>query len=111
MISKRRLTVLEKLISYGADTEKKISALTTEDIYNVIISQGLKVSDLKEILDLQKAIKERKIIPYFTGGKDEEIKRNDTNKNTGTGDTGNDQKTDPRHPGWNGSQHHFRRGE
>jgi hypothetical protein len=111
MISKRRLTVLEKLISYGADTEKKISALTTEDIYNVITSQGLKVSDIKEILDLQKAIKERKIIPYFTGGKDKEIKGNDTNNNTRTGDTGNDQKTDPRHSGWNGSQHHFRRGE
>ena len=102
MISKRRLTVLEKLISYGADTEKKISALTTEDIYNVIISQGLKVSDLKEILDLQKAIKERKIIPYFTGGKDEEIKRNDTNFLY---------LLIVQFIGWNGSQHHFRRGE
>ena len=105
MLSKRRITVLEKLALSGADTEKKISSLTAEDIYNVMMSQGLKVSDMRDVLDLQKAIKEKKIIPFFTRGKDEEIKKDEDNRDTRTDDTGDYKETSTGYAGWNRDQY------
>ena len=105
MLSKRRITILEKLALSGADTEKKISSLTAEDIYNVMMSQGLKVSDMRDVLDLQKAIKEKKIIPFFTRGKDKEVKPIEYNTDTGSDDTGDDQEISTGYAGWSCDQH------
>jgi len=105
MLSKRRLIVLEKLALYGADTEKKISSLNAEDIYNVILTQGLKMSDMREILDLQKAIKEKKIIPFCTRGKDKEVKPIEDNTDIGSDDTGDDQEISTGYAGWSRDQH------
>ena len=105
MLSKRRLIVLEKLALYGADTEKKISALNAEDIYNAVLTQGLKMSDMREILDLQKAIKDKKIIPYFTRGIDKEVKPIENHTDIGADDSGDDQEVSTGYAGWNGDQH------
>ena len=105
MLSKRRLIVLEKLALYGADTEKKISSLNAEDIYNVILTQGLKMSDMRVILDLQKAIREKKIIPFFTKGKDKEVKPIEDNTDTESDDTGDDQEISTGYAGWSRDQH------
>ena len=105
MLSKRRLTVLEKLALYGADTEKKISLLNAEDIYNVILTQGLRMSDMREILDLQKAIKEKKIIPYFTNGTDKEVKPIESSTDFGADDGGDDQEVSSGYTGWHSNQY------
>ncbi len=69
-IEKKKLRILSKLAESGIDTEKKVMALDKYALVDFCLSNGLQLLDTKTILDLQKAIKERKVYSFLTGGED-----------------------------------------
>lgn len=74
-----KLKILGKVVASGADTEKKISALQTAEIFEIIEKQKIPAKEMGLILELQNAIKNRSTIAFLTGGKDKaektEVKR------------------------------------
>ena len=65
----RQITkTLARLIDNGADTEKKISALTIQDILSL---PGITVAEIHVITELQDAIKKHRVVSLLSGGKDE----------------------------------------
>ena len=69
-IEKKKLRILSKLAESGIDTEKKVMALDKYALVDFCLSNGLQLLDTKTILDLQKAIKGRKVYSFLTGGED-----------------------------------------
>ena len=67
-IEKTKLNILNRVIDFGADTEKKITAL---DIHKMLEIPNIKTPELKIILDLQDAIKKREAIAFLTEAKAE----------------------------------------
>ena len=62
-----------ELESYGADTEKKITALTYPEIMRICRdSKTLAFQDMEAIVKLQEEIKARRIIPFLLGSEDDE---------------------------------------
>ncbi len=86
-----KLKILGKVVASGADTEKKISALQTAEIFEIIEKQKIPAKEMGLILELQNAIKNRSTIAFLTGGKDKaektEVKRyaNDAGNETREG--------------------------
>ena len=74
-IDSTKLKVLSKVTAFGADTEKKITSLTTAEIFQIIEEQKIPVKEMGLILELQDAVKNRKVISFLTGGKDKEDKK------------------------------------
>ena len=71
-VNPRRVRILNKLESYGADTEKKITALTYPEIMKICRdSKTLAFQDMEAIVKLQEEIKARRIIPFLLGSDDE----------------------------------------
>lgn len=71
-VNPRRVRILNKLESYGADTEKKITALTYPEIMRICRdSKTLAFQDMEAIVKLQEEIKARRIIPFLLGADDE----------------------------------------
>ena len=67
-VNPRRVRILNKLESYGADTEKKITALTYPEIMKICRdSKTLAFQDMEAIVKLQEEIKARRIIPFLLG--------------------------------------------
>ena len=81
-INSTKLRVLSKVVATGADTEKKISALTTAEIFQIIEVQKIPAKEMGLILELQNAIKNRGVIAFLTDGKDKEEKKNVTAGNS-----------------------------
>ena len=79
-INNTKLRVLSKVVATGADTEKKISALTTAEIFQIIEVQKIPAKEMGLILELQNAIKNRGVIAFLTGGKDKEEPRKEAAK-------------------------------
>ena len=72
-VNPRRVRILNKLESYGADTEKKITALTYPEIMKICRdSKNLAFQDMEAIVKLQEEIKARRIIPFLLGSEDED---------------------------------------
>lgn len=72
-VNPRRVRILNKLESYGADTEKKITALTYPEIMRICRdSKTLAFQDMEAIVKLQEEIKARRIIPFLLGSEDED---------------------------------------
>lgn len=67
-IEKTKLNILNRVIDFGADTEKKITAL---DIHEMLEIPNIKTPELKIILDLQDAIKKREAIAFLAEAKAE----------------------------------------
>lgn len=67
-IEKTKLNILNRVIDFGADTEKKITAL---DIHKMLEIPNIKTPELKIILDLQDAIKKRETIAFLAEAKAE----------------------------------------
>ena len=67
-IEKTKLNILNRVIDFGADTEKKITAL---DIHEMLEIPNIKTAELKTILDLQDAIKKREAIAFLAEAKAE----------------------------------------
>ena len=67
-IEKTKLNILNRVIDFGADTEKKITAI---DIHKMLEIPNIKTPELKIILDLQDAIKKREAIAFLAEAKAE----------------------------------------
>lgn len=93
-IDSTKLKILSKVVASGADTVKKITALQTAEIFQIIEKQKIPAKEMGLILELQNAIKNRSTITFLTGGKDKaektevKINANDDRKPE-TGDIGN----------------------
>ena len=71
-LDQRKLRVLTKLAEHGADTEKKITALSFKEIMDICKdSKALAISEMQMILDFQEAIKVRRGIAFLLDGKEE----------------------------------------
>lgn len=99
-IDPRKIKMLSKLAEYGADTEKKITALGISDLLEICEdSKALAVSEIKLIMDFQEAIKVRRGIAFLLDAqeepkvepKDKEEKKdaNDKGRPTGKGRNNN----------------------
>ena len=64
-VNTKRLNVLKKVIDGGKTDDKEILALTTEDI----VQMSKTLPDVRDILELQKAVKAGKLIAYLAGAK------------------------------------------
>lgn len=64
-VNTKRLNVLKKVIGGGKTDDKEILALTTEDI----VQMSKTLPDVRDILELQKAVKAGKLIAYLSGAK------------------------------------------
>ena len=67
-IEKTKLNILNRVIDSGADTEKKITALSIHEMLEI---PNIKTPELKIILDLQDAIKKRETIAFLSDAKAE----------------------------------------
>lgn len=67
MISKQRISILNKLAARGYQTEKEIYSITMEDIPKLCRT----LSEVTDIVLLQKALKANKLLSYLTGAYEE----------------------------------------
>lgn len=65
----KKLALVEKLIAAGYNTEKSITDMTIDQILSL---DGLAVDEMRCISELQKAIKNHKVIAFFAGGDEHE---------------------------------------
>ena len=84
VIDNKRVQIFDKLAASGADTEKKITALDAADMVDICLKQGMQIVEMKQIIELQNAIKQRRLVRYFTGGIDLEEKEEADDERTGT---------------------------
>lgn len=68
-----RLQILKKVLDFGCTSERDIVALSTEDMIGFCRS----ITDVAKVLELQKAVKEHRLISYFTS-QDKERADDDT---------------------------------
>lgn len=64
-VNQKAIKVLNKVLEAGFTDEKAISAMTMDDILSM---QGITVSDIGLINDLQKSIKANRVISFLGGG-------------------------------------------
>ncbi len=61
-VNQKAVKVLNKVLDAGFTDEKSIAAMTMDDILSM---QGITVSDISLINDLQKSIKANKVISFL----------------------------------------------
>jgi len=71
--TQKRLALIDKLITAGYKTEKAMSDMTIDQILGLY---GLVVEEMRSISELQKAIKNHKIITFLSGGDENEQQNN-----------------------------------
>ena len=59
-----KFKTLEKLINSGYNTDEKIKNMKINDIFEI---SNITSIDIQNIKDLMKAIKEKKVIAFFSG--------------------------------------------
>lgn len=69
------IKAMNKLFAAGADTDRKVTAFTVQDM---LALPGITVTEVKIITDLQTAIKKRAVIRFLSGA--EEEKENDSSE-------------------------------
>lgn len=62
-IDKKKIKLLNRLFAVGYENEKSIAAMTMDDI---LALDGISVSDISLINELQKAIKSDNVIAFFS---------------------------------------------
>lgn len=75
-LDNKKIKFLNKILASGSTTEKEIQQLKLEDIIN---KPGIKIDDLKELIELQSAIKSKNLFEYLLEEKRQEPK-NEQNK-------------------------------
>lgn len=65
----KRMTMLEALFNAGFKTEKSITDMSIEQILGI---ESLSVDEMRMISELQKAVKNHKVITFLSGGDDSE---------------------------------------
>ena len=90
-IEKTKLNILNRVIDFGADTEKKITAL---DIHEMLEIPNIKTPELKIILDLQDAIKKRETIAFLAEAKAESDEIDKPEESDGTDSVDTDAEAD-----------------
>lgn len=61
-IDNKKIKFINKILTTGINSEKEIQQIKLEDIIN---KPGIKMNDLKELLDLQTAIKDKNLFEYL----------------------------------------------
>ena len=69
----QKIKVLGKLYAAGCNTEKELQDLKMEDILSI---PGITVSEMKEITELQKQVKNRSLYSYLGDGNNEHTESN-----------------------------------
>ena len=69
IVSTKTVKLLNKLFQAGYTDEKSVTAMTMDDILGL---PGINVSKISLINELQKSIKEGKLLSFLGGGKTEE---------------------------------------
>lgn len=64
-VNQKAVKVLNKVLEAGFTDEKAIAAMTMDDI---LAMQGVTVTDIALINDLQKSIKANRVISFLGGG-------------------------------------------
>jgi len=67
--TQKRLALIDSLIVAGYKTEKAVTDMTIDQILGI---DGLSVEEMRSISELQKAIKNHRIISFLSGGDDSE---------------------------------------
>lgn len=65
VVNQKAVKVINKIFEAGITEEKEISAMTLDEILEI---QGITVTEIGMINDLQKAIKANKVITFLGGG-------------------------------------------
>ena len=65
VVNQKAVKVINKIFEAGITEEKDISAMTLDEILEI---QGITVTEIGMINDLQKAIKANKVITFLGGG-------------------------------------------
>lgn len=63
MTDQKRMAVLKKVIDKGFDDEKKVVSITAEQMITFCRS----IDEISNIVELQKAIKANRLIPFLAG--------------------------------------------
>lgn len=64
----QKIKVLSKLFDADCNTEKKLQDLKMEDILAI---PGITVPEMREIIEIQKQVKNKTLFSYLGGGGDE----------------------------------------
>ena len=64
-VNQKAIKALDKVLDAGFTDEKAIAAMTMDDVLSM---QGVTVSDIALINELQKSIKANKVISFLGGG-------------------------------------------
>ena len=67
--TQKRVALIDSLIVAGYKTEKAVTDMTIDQILGI---DGLSVEEMRSISELQKAIKNHRIISFLSGGDDSE---------------------------------------
>lgn len=67
VLDSRRLSVLRKVVDLGFEDEKAICSITSEQL----LSSCKSIQEARDIVALQKAIKNNTLVVYLTGKGDE----------------------------------------
>lgn len=67
-VNQKAVRVINKILDAGFNDEKAIAAMTMD---NILSMQGITVSDIALINDLQKSIKANKVISFLGGDANE----------------------------------------
>ena len=67
--TQKRLALIDSLIASGYKSEKAVTDMTIDQILGI---NGLSVDEMRSISELQKALKEHKVISYLSGGDEDE---------------------------------------
>lgn len=64
-VDKKRLNLLVKVIESGRTDEKAITSISSREMTDICKD----MNEMRDLLDLQDAVKTNKLIQYLTGGK------------------------------------------
>ena len=67
--------ILNKLFTQGYVSEKQIADLTVTEIFAL---PGINIAEIEKISQLQKAVKQKKVIAFLAGVKEKETEEKDT---------------------------------
>lgn len=77
-LDNKKIKFLNKILASGSTTEKEIQQIKLEDIIN---KPGIKIDDLKELIELQSAIKSKNLFEYLLEEKKSELEKEQNRSN------------------------------
>ena len=77
-LDNKKIKFLNKILASGSTTEKEIQQIKLEDIIN---KPGIKIDDLKELIELQSAIKSKNLFEYLLEEKKSELEKEQNKSN------------------------------